>query len=445
MSEFGARRGLESTSRTRHAFGALALVLTFAVPSLAQEPTPPAGSWNALREVGAIFEEIDAPDAKARLRALGPSAMPAAWAYLSGRGRSESVDVDTKRCRAVLKEVLERLPAEEVVPELLGAVDTHTSLGERLVLLDLLAWTDSAEALLALYTVLEAVDPIGLASHRVSERLQSSLAELLDEHPHRFKRIAPLFEDLPQPLFEATLRYSANHPSPEASRLLYSTALRIPGAERLVLENLARRRSLNALWVPQDFLTIARRKLDAKDPLEVRLAVSILGRIGDHPSFEHIGTFLELEECALRRESLRALQRMSGLQREWETERWLAWYRDEERRLQEDTQRAIDVQTMNAGRAMTLLRDLSTHKLFAEHAIEPLGAALNHPDVNVRVLACRGLAEVEHPSTVPYFIQCLDDREEVPRATARGMLQRLAGQDLGPDRRDWEDWWNNLD
>ena len=211
-----------------------------------------------------------------------------------------------------------------------------------------------------------------------------------------------------------------------------------------MLENLARRKSLSALWVPEEFLPIARRTLESDDPLEQRLAVSILGRIVDESSFERIVHLLELEECALRREALRAVQRMSGLQRDWDADRWFDWWRTERARIQNDTDRALDVQTMNAGRAMELIRDLSTHRLFAADAIPSLGEALNHPDSRVRALACQGLAHSEHPSTIPYFILCLDDRDELLRDTARETLRGLTGHDLGADRRDWEDWWHGL-
>ena len=77
-------------------------------------------------------------------------------------------------------------------------------------------------------------------------------------------------------------------------------------------------------------------------------------------------------------------------------------------------------------------------------ASRSLQAKLPSSDVGTATAALAALAELRDPSSVPAIIDRLESEDEQVALTARSTLLALAGDDLGPKRRRWLDWWEKM-
>ena len=402
------------------------------------------GSGSHLSEVQTLFAAQAEPRTQRALGKLGPSAAPAMWAVLSGRARKQESEFDTSACKDLAQKVIASWPSEEVIPELLSAANSRTPAGERLVLIEMLSWTDSAAALPAIVEVLSKFRPEEHHSQRVKAELQHALQALLDDNPHRFRKLEPLLEGLPEQLLSSALECTATNPTQEAGKLLASAAKQSPRTERLVLECLARCKSAETRWNSLDFMPIARRALMHKDPLVRRMGITVLGEFGDTSSFFELTEVLERSEGSLQRTARAALQKMSGMKRDWDADRWRGWLAGEQERFAADSEQALGLASADAGTALVAIRRLTTHKLFAESAAELVGRALNNHDPVVRRLACEGFSALTSQTAVSALAIQLDDSDETVHEAAHAALRTLTGRDLGPTRAAWEDWWSGL-
>jgi hypothetical protein len=73
-----------------------------------------------------------------------------------------------------------------------------------------------------------------------------------------------------------------------------------------------------------------------------------------------------------------------------------------------------------------------------------LQARLSSPDPTVASAALAALAALRDPSSVPAIIDRLEEDDDRLALSARSTLLALAGDDLGPKRRRWLDWWEKM-
>jgi hypothetical protein len=73
-----------------------------------------------------------------------------------------------------------------------------------------------------------------------------------------------------------------------------------------------------------------------------------------------------------------------------------------------------------------------------------LQARLSSADPAIATAALVALAELRDPSAMPAIIGRLEGEDEQVALTARSTLLSLAGDDLGPKRRRWLDWWEKM-
>ena len=73
-----------------------------------------------------------------------------------------------------------------------------------------------------------------------------------------------------------------------------------------------------------------------------------------------------------------------------------------------------------------------------------LQAKLSGPDPAVATAALAALAELRDPASLPAIIDRLESEDKQVALTARSTLLTLAGDDLGPKRRRWLDWWEKM-
>jgi len=73
-------------------------------------------------------------------------------------------------------------------------------------------------------------------------------------------------------------------------------------------------------------------------------------------------------------------------------------------------------------------------------AADPVIAALEDTDQDVRIAAIRALGKMRNPRAVEPLIAALGDRRENVRVEATWALKKLTGEDFGSDRKLWRQW-----
>jgi hypothetical protein len=73
-----------------------------------------------------------------------------------------------------------------------------------------------------------------------------------------------------------------------------------------------------------------------------------------------------------------------------------------------------------------------------------LQTKLSSPDPAVATAALAALAELRDPASLPAIIDRLESDDKQVALTARSTLLALAGDDLGPKRRRWLEWWEKM-
>jgi hypothetical protein len=73
-----------------------------------------------------------------------------------------------------------------------------------------------------------------------------------------------------------------------------------------------------------------------------------------------------------------------------------------------------------------------------------LQAKLIGHDEAVVIGVLRALSDLRDPASVPAIIACLDDSNDRIALAARATLLAIAGDDLGPKKKRWLDWWEKM-
>lgn len=410
------------------------------LPSFA-EPAP-RETWPHLDAVREILGS-DASDAATRLSRLGPSAAPTVWAVLSGQVLADT-DLDQARARELLREGLTRWPATPTVTELTHAAREDTPLGDRLLLVEILGWTESEAALPAIFEVLAGAPEVELHSRRVTSSLPRALAPLIASDPRRLRELADLLPQLPPALYPALIETAAREEHEDAMRVLVAAARRGDEPARLALVAIGQRPRPLTTTAAREAIDLARSYLAAPMPRHRRLAAAALGRLHDVPSFPELIERLADDDAVVRRVAGDALGELAGVERRWSAARWTRWWDEENAWLHGAGPLGAEAREGTRARAKSAIRTLSMHSLFGEEVAEILADGLRHSDGAVRESACGGLARLDHPAAIPLLLDALCDGEETVATSAHRALTSLTGVDHGPVWGAWNDWWRTL-
>jgi hypothetical protein len=420
--------------------GAVLVLITLLAPARWSDTS--AAHWphlEPLREILTGNPEL----AESRLGRLGPSAAPTLWAIYSGQALA-GLELERGALEALLRATLVRWPGSATVDELLAAGREDTPLAERLLLVELVGWTESERALRGIFELLAEVPPVLLHSTRVAGSLRRALTPVLRAEPRLCRDLAGLLPELPRELLPSVVDTAAEIGSRDALFVLTRAARMGPEPARRALAAISLRELPLSAEGAQDCIELAREHLRADDPRTRCLAMSALGRLHDVGSFELLCEALEDEDPVNGRVALEALQELSGLTRSWNAEQWLRWWESESLWLEGIEELGADLASDDRHLSKSALRSLSNHRLFAERAASVLAEGLRHPDEEVRVLACDGLLRLAHPAAIPHLIEALTDASDEVCGSAQQALVELTHQDHGLDWGPWNSWWRSL-
>lgn len=440
MNSRQAARKAQSGSYSRHlalGLGATLILALCAPVGRAQ------GSWPYLSEVRSLLSEPGQEEAFEQLQELGPRAAQTLWAVSAGRAHAEA-GIDLRTCEGLIRENLSSWPAEQVVGELLDALESDTPLTEQLIAVKLLSWTDSDEGLHGILELLASVEPLQLRSHWVAIELDHALDHLLSSDPNRLRILADELEELPEELTPFVVAAVGDIPRPEVA-LVFSRAARMgPALLRAVLSEIAD----NERVVPDnsryELLALAKSHLADRAASTRLLAIAAVGRLGGMDSFEALIGLLDDDDPSVRRVALKALQQISRIERTWSAEQWRVWQTGEEAWLEQSSSLVRKMLSRDLHQAKVAVREVASHPAFADEVAELLEEGLRHQDSGVRRIACEGLVGMAHSAAVPALIGALEDADLLTRVKARLALRNLTGVDMGKKRWAWENWWHAL-
>jgi len=414
----------------------LSLTIALAATLAAREG---GDAWPYLARVRDVVTEPEQRGALRTLASLGPSAAPTLWAIRSGQALAEE-DFDRGACFALLEKSIASWPAKDVVTALVAAPDADTPLTARLVLLELLSWTRSDAGLEAVFTSLEVVEPALLATSRVSKAVVAALVPLLEDDPRRFRLLEERLADLPEKLLPTVVRAVGATSRPEGLAVLASSVSFGGPLEMLVLGELSRYEFQFAPDSTNRCTVFVRRYLRSLDARQRRLAAAAVGRLRDTESFWELTTLLGDEDPVVRRVAGQSLQELSGLRRAWNGEQWAAWFETEQAWLDDADHFGRDIRSGDSYRVNQAVRELSSHRIFADETAQILARGLDSRSSQVRVRTCEGLARLKHATALHPLIEALDDTDENVRTAAHAALLEVVAFDLGPDVEPWRAW-----
>lgn len=417
-----------------HALSAALLTVGLASPLVAQ------GGWPAASEVREILLEPEAHGASTKLAKLGHQVAPTLWAVMAGRAYAED-GLNVRASQDLMRQAVVSWTPDEVVRSLAGALKGEVPLGERLVAVKLLAWTDSQEGLEAVLGVYGELRPLELRSHQVRGSLDRALESLVGSNTTRLRWLADEVSDLPPDLLPLLVEATGALQNSAALQVLVQLAETNEELERQVLGEVAKRDLILSSHSRDELIELARKNLNHTEAALRRLAIVSLGKLRAVESFRELTMALEDEDRVVRRVALQTLQELSTIERSWDREQWLGWYDSELNWGADSSDLANDLLGDDLYLAKRAAKELADHAIIPEVVAERLSRGIHHEDSGIRKLVCQGLADLSHPSAVPVLIEALVDQDGEVRLAARRALEGLTQLELGEDSAAWNEWW----
>jgi len=379
------------------------------------------------------------------LAGLGALAAPA---LLDGalEGRLRRVDADTLRLedveRAVLRAAALRLGEGALLAlarETAAQADQQLDARATLRALEALALCGHGRELdLALELAL-GVDPAGSAAARAQRGLERAASEICARDASALRDLDALLEGVPETAALALLRGVAGCGRASALSALVDVLPRRPELALSILAELPRAAASAELPVDDWLLASVRAHLDANSIAEQRAAVRACGELEDFASAPALIGLLQTSDEGLRADAAAALAQLAGLSYGLDPTPWSSWVVRERRWFAADVPRlARELGSPVLGRVMGALRELGEHRYRRHDLARIVQRSLEDPEVPVRLTAIAGLRALGSRSAVPALIVALDDPDPRVTRAARSCLVELTGEELGPQRRAWD-------
>ncbi|HEX6884292.1 MAG TPA: HEAT repeat domain-containing protein [Planctomycetota bacterium] len=265
---------------------------------------------------------------------------------------------------------------------------------------------------------------------------ESAVSAILVRDPAALARLPALLAESPAALAAPLVDGLARQPSAEATRLLAGLLGRAPGLDVLLLLRLAERGPL--VGEAAGLHGSVRRYLRERDPVVVGVAAQACGRLGDEEAIGELVTLLGHEDGRVRASAIDALQRLTGLAYGPDPERWLRWYRAEERWWEQEAEPLLI--HVERGRGLEFVRasrEVLEHRLYRARIARAFALGLSRAQDEDAELACQALARLRSPVGVAALVEALDHRDGRVRLAAWKALRTITGVELPPDPAAW--------
>lgn len=373
-----------------------------------------------------------------RLAALGPEAVPALYAMVTGAGFDALIGEEWVPsawfCRpeeipGVCANALERAPTEAVLAQVELALSGEPSFQERLVQLRILAGQGRAEGLELVLRGARELGEVELGRPSVRAALEGALEAILRRDGHALARIEKELEHLEPILAESVVAALAGSERPEAMATLerafrLGTPARDHVARAMAELELARPWQLEG----RTFRTCG-AWLRGQDPDLRAQGARLAGRLH---ALSALPELVDLTDPAreldpgVRRCALEALEAMAGIPLEpVGLEAWLA--REESWKEERFDGLLETVVRGEPGAAKESLHELARHPLYRHQTARSLAESLSSQPLVVARLSCDELGRIGSRQALPGL---LDVAEHLPRlrVAAAGAMRRITGE-----------------
>ncbi len=425
-----------TTSRRRfQAVAAATALALLATPHAAATRGP---DEEIVADIATILVESGPDTAGAALSQLGTSAVPELFAALVEQRIASGdtvVRIDGFRKRAVT-EALGRLWGSEVRaflrtlprggPEVRVAVRLVAEHGAR-----------AEVALLA--RILEPPDD----EHHVPKEhrlaYESALDRIVERDPDALFELPTACREGHASLIAPAVRVAGKAGGPPALRVLSDLLGRIPGAEALILGEMARLGPSVPHPVDLDVADEIRRQLDSGEPQIVIAAILAAHGLGDTGSVDRLIGLLDTPYGGGAKAHA-ALRDLTGKRFAADRYSWLEWYREEREWWKTEARSQLArIPHGDPAEVSGILQGLAGKRLYRHELAPGVTAALRRTEVDLVRLGCAVLSNLGSPLVVSDLIEVLEYPNPAVHEEARRALRSITGKDLGPDPVAWQE------
>jgi hypothetical protein len=181
--------------------------------------------------------------------------------------------------------------------------------------------------------------------------------------------------------------------------------------------------------IAAEFVAWMRKRIDPVRVEWTRAIFLALGALDEGESMPELIAALDFEGLCLRESALRALRSISGLAMPADSKRWEAWYSDEiEWFLQSRPDLAAALASATPSSILPALRAYSEHTLHRSILARDVVILLEHPNADIRILACETLGRFRSRAGLNDLLDALLDPDAAVADAARAALERIVGE-----------------
>lgn len=415
----------------------MSLLLVAAMAAFCSVVSPPAGDdvgdvlWGSRNDTSAFLLQH-------RLESMGTSVVPDLFEILETGTFDAPSDRRTRTTalqRGAVLSALESMP-RAVFRHLELRVREGMSSRARSVSFELLAGLgDSAE--------LELLERVAASAggrtlpRAARESYRDVLSKFVERDASTTARVQRRFARRHPSLFVPTIEALGRVHRKEVLETLVELLGVVPSVDTFVLREIAS--TAEELRAPFDdrLLVTVRDYLQCDDAGQVALAARAAGRLGDLQAVPMLIETLDREPTA-RPAATEALERLSALRLDVDSQAWRYWYEGELRWWTRSGSRNLDVlRSSNSSAILVALRDLSEHRIFRERSVGQILPLLRHCDPGVVEMAAATLGNLGAHEAVPELQTCIEHWDPGVQRTGCAALAQLTGLALPQEPDIW--------
>ncbi len=397
---------------------------------------------------GRVHEEV-----VAELVALGPDAAPTLFAYLSGTIEGPEPDYSAPaeepppatradahslpREDVILLDVLSRLPAEKVVPQLAAAA-LHAGVDVKLVALRCLGEIGGASAVDAWLDTLTSLEPVQLERAFVQSPSESALTAILRRDPVALTVLSARVKAAEARLLPAIVRAVGATRSARGIDVLIALLGRDPELDRVVVAQTAHLAEETVGTLTDEQLNWIRPFAADEDWLVRREALAALGRLGDFRSYATLIGALGDPQRLVAQTANWSLRRMTRQDHGYDADAWRGWFEQELAWFEDDGARWTRVlEDTDPARILEAVTNLTQHPLFRHEVCTSFLPLLQSSSRDVVLSMIEVLGNLGSRAAVSSLVNVLARDDEGLRNAAWAALVKLTGEKLPKDANAW--------
>lgn len=356
--------------------------------------------------------------------------------------------------------VARRVPASEDVPsqglsifqrdlilasyEEMGRSFVYHTIGERLqepveiaerrAAIEVLGAIGTSDDLLRVFD-LALTDDEERTSRGMDAAFRCSIAGILERDPRAFHRLSRSWRSEREELQATLVLAVGDSGSSDALEFLADVILWDEDLAVVAMAQIPRVGRSEDEHLNEELRVRLRHFLDPGQPGHCRSACLALAELEDTEAIPYLIDLLasDYADAGIKTNATRALQTITGLRFPPDVRRWNHWYEGELNWMRRERAREFRrIMSHDEVQVAKGLREVAKHPFAKDELIHTLRSILIDRNEEVRVLACKALADHGNDHVVPWLIDALEDSDPEVRYAAWEALKKLTGLELTP-------------